>query len=162
MPLKPLQQTVDSFEMFTKWLSGYCLFCCWLGAQGDLVSELVLAFFSFFFWCLLLSVILGWAFTWCKDQDKQFLTEAGDCNQQCMYGLCYLREYWEVFMTLSQEFPDSCPLLPQFLPRVQLARTQESSWGIPALSSLHGTWKHNSVCFQICFVSRCHLMVHWS
>lgn len=43
-------------------------------------------FFCLFFplRCLLLSVDLGWAFTQCKDQGKQFLTGAADCGQQRM------------------------------------------------------------------------------
>lgn len=57
MPLKPLQQTVDNFEMFTKWLSGCCLFVTDWGPKETL--SLGYFFFVVFFSFFLVSAVIS-------------------------------------------------------------------------------------------------------
>lgn len=72
MSLKPLQQTGDSFEMLTKWLSGCCLFVVDWGPEETLSLD---CFFFFFLVSAFISAF-GLGIYRYKDQDKQFLTRA--------------------------------------------------------------------------------------
>lgn len=76
--------------------------CLWVG----------FSFLFFFFPSVCFISAFGLGIYLMQEQDKQFHTEGGGCGQQGTHRLCYLREYPEVFMTLSQGFPNSCPLLP--------------------------------------------------
>lgn len=139
-------------------------FCYWLGAQGDLVSGLFFLccfFFLFFGVCCYQWIWVGHLPN-AKTKTNNFsqrlvIATSSACTGSAISGNTerYLWHFPKGFPTPALHSPSSCHVCG-------LQGLRKASWGISVLNSLHGTRKHNSMHFQTCFVSRCHLMVHWS